>query len=349
MPTGVSARTLHMDVSTDLEDTRKSFDRKWRNQLGKAEKSGLTVSSGSGVELFDEFALLYEEMLRRKQFSPTSDFPRHRALQKALPADLKMGIVLAHHENRACAGAIYSAIGDTALYLFGATTESGMRTCASYLRPVGGAQGAQGAGRDEIRSPWNQSGSEPRNIPFQTWPCRQAGEGNELPRAGSSFPAFGRQCGRVARREASAECARVAGASSQWHFHAESRIEQCAAVSGALITIWPYPRVGAWGDKSQPLRKYRASIRAETAFLLARREVRRVRNVGFRSRDRPLVLLVSSRTSCLPPAVCTLSRPWTARPSDASVTFCCSVALALWPRPMAAQTVPTGFVDTPVS
>jgi hypothetical protein len=44
-----------------------------------------------------------------------------------------MGIVLARDQDAVCAGAVYSAVGDTALYLFGATDEVGMRSSASYL------------------------------------------------------------------------------------------------------------------------------------------------------------------------------------------------------------------------
>ena len=48
-----------------------------------------------------------------------------------VPASTKGGS--ARHEGRLCAGVIYSAMGDTALYLFGATNALGMRTSASYL------------------------------------------------------------------------------------------------------------------------------------------------------------------------------------------------------------------------
>ena len=44
-----------------------------------------------------------------------------------------MDVVIARDGERACAGAIVSALGDTALFLFGATNDSGMRTSGSYL------------------------------------------------------------------------------------------------------------------------------------------------------------------------------------------------------------------------
>lgn len=126
-------RSLLLDLSADLKDVRAAFEQKWRNCLNKAERAGLGVVEGTSLELFDEFTVLHESMLRRKRLAPSADIQKHRHIQERLPERLKMGVVVARHEGAACAGAIYSAIGDTAIYLFGATSEAGMRTSASYL------------------------------------------------------------------------------------------------------------------------------------------------------------------------------------------------------------------------
>lgn len=125
-------RTLVMDVTPDLDDLRRGFEKKWRNCLSKAERAGLTVTSGSGLDLFDEFVALYRDMHARKQFVETADIQAHRRLQDTLPDALKMHIAIARVEGQPCAGAVVSALGDTALYLFGATNDVGMRTSASY-------------------------------------------------------------------------------------------------------------------------------------------------------------------------------------------------------------------------
>jgi lipid II:glycine glycyltransferase (peptidoglycan interpeptide bridge formation enzyme) len=44
-----------------------------------------------------------------------------------------MEVLLAHKEGQLCAGLIYSAIGDTAIYLFGATNRIALETSAAYL------------------------------------------------------------------------------------------------------------------------------------------------------------------------------------------------------------------------
>jgi lipid II:glycine glycyltransferase (peptidoglycan interpeptide bridge formation enzyme) len=125
-------RSLIMDLTPDLDEIRKRLDKKWRNCLSKAERSDLEIVSGTEPDLFDEFLPVYQSMLRRKQLKPEADLRVHRDVQHRLPEHLKMRVVLARHGGRACAGAIYSPIGDTAIYLFGATDGAGMQTCASY-------------------------------------------------------------------------------------------------------------------------------------------------------------------------------------------------------------------------
>ena len=133
VPRRVPERSLVLDLTPDLEVIRKGLAQKWRNCLNKSEREGLIVENGSGLNLFDEFTALHDEMVARKKFAPTTSIPKHRELQDALDDELKMGIVLARRDGKACAGVVYSAIGDTALYLFGATNDLGLQVSGSYL------------------------------------------------------------------------------------------------------------------------------------------------------------------------------------------------------------------------
>jgi CelD/BcsL family acetyltransferase involved in cellulose biosynthesis len=122
-----------MDLSSPLDDLRKGLAPTWRRHLNKAERAGLTITSGDTLDLFDDFVVVYNEMLARKRFPPGADILKHRRIQIVLPPDLKMGVLIARHEGRLCAGLIYSAVGDTAIYLFGATNEIALQTSAAYL------------------------------------------------------------------------------------------------------------------------------------------------------------------------------------------------------------------------
>lgn len=133
LPQSRPKQTLLIDLARSIDDLRKGLDKKWRNCLSKAERSGLVIEEATDDESFDEFVTLYTQLLERKQLAPSADIQKHRRVQQALPGALKMRVVLARHGGKACAGALISAIGDTAVYLFGATNDLGMRTCAAYL------------------------------------------------------------------------------------------------------------------------------------------------------------------------------------------------------------------------
>lgn len=126
-------QSLIIDLSHGVDELRKALDKKWRNCLSKAERSGLEIVSGTSLDLFDEFAGVYEKMLARKQFEPSASIEKHRRMQTLLPDANKMDIVVARQDGVACAGAICVTFGDTAVYLFGATDDAGMKVSASYL------------------------------------------------------------------------------------------------------------------------------------------------------------------------------------------------------------------------
>jgi lipid II:glycine glycyltransferase (peptidoglycan interpeptide bridge formation enzyme) len=126
-------RTLLVDLSPDLDTLRKGLNQKWRNCLNRAIKNNLELIEGYGDDMFEMFIALYRELLDRKQFAESNDINEFRVIQKNLPADHKMKIILCRFEGALCAGAIFSVIGTTALYLFGAINEAGMKSNGSYL------------------------------------------------------------------------------------------------------------------------------------------------------------------------------------------------------------------------
>jgi lipid II:glycine glycyltransferase (peptidoglycan interpeptide bridge formation enzyme) len=72
-------------------------------------------------------------MVARKKFNEPNDIDEFRAIQRQLPQELKMKIMLCRSGEGICAGLISSAIGGTAIYLFGATSTAGMKSRGSYL------------------------------------------------------------------------------------------------------------------------------------------------------------------------------------------------------------------------
>jgi lipid II:glycine glycyltransferase (peptidoglycan interpeptide bridge formation enzyme) len=126
-------RTLIIDLSPPLKDIRSALDQKWRNCLNKAERNQLVIAEGDDDRMFDDIVKMYSEMARRKGLNDVTDLEHLRNVQKRLPSDLKLRVVSCRDKGELCAGGIFSAMGNGALYLVGATSNSGMKSNGSYL------------------------------------------------------------------------------------------------------------------------------------------------------------------------------------------------------------------------
>jgi len=132
-PENDSQRTLILDIQPPGEDIRKNFQQKWRNCLNKAERNQLEIIEGTEDNLFEEFIGIYRELLQRKKFKEPNDINEFRTIQRELPTKFKMGIFLCRSNGLSSAGAIFTAVGETGVYLFGATNDQGMKNNGSYL------------------------------------------------------------------------------------------------------------------------------------------------------------------------------------------------------------------------
>lgn len=127
-----SYRTLVLDLEPPLEILRKKLDQKWRNQLNRAEKNGLEVVEG-GPDGFRMFLRIYDEMLARKQFDTATDVREFERMQQELPVNQQLRVLVCKHEGVPAAGLIGTALGNSGIYLFGATSDQGMTAKGSYL------------------------------------------------------------------------------------------------------------------------------------------------------------------------------------------------------------------------
>ncbi|MBC7188202.1 MAG: peptidoglycan bridge formation glycyltransferase FemA/FemB family protein [Calditrichaeota bacterium] len=126
-------RTLLLDLSPPLEELRSNLLQRWRNQLNQAEKRfGVEVSSGTGAQLFAEFARVYREMLRSKRFAVFTEVDEFAAIQETLPPEQKQLIVLGRAEGQTVAGTVLSVTGDKAIMLLAASNQQGRAVRASY-------------------------------------------------------------------------------------------------------------------------------------------------------------------------------------------------------------------------
>ncbi|MBX3300751.1 MAG: peptidoglycan bridge formation glycyltransferase FemA/FemB family protein [Nitrospira sp.] len=127
------SRTIIMDLSPSLDELHDRLQPHWQRELKVARKLNLEIEEGVEEDLFDQFIEIYKEMVARKRFLEPNNIYEFRKIQRELPADQKMNIMLCRSGDGYCAGVISSAIGSTAIYLFGATSTIGLKHRGSYL------------------------------------------------------------------------------------------------------------------------------------------------------------------------------------------------------------------------
>jgi FemAB family len=132
-PTETRNRTILLDVSLSLDDLYKGLGKHWSRNLKIAQRGGLELVEGTGEDLFEAFLGIYREMVSRKKFLSFADINKFRQVQARLPENFKIIIMLCRSAEGLCAGLICTAIGKSATYLFGATSDAGMKSRGSYL------------------------------------------------------------------------------------------------------------------------------------------------------------------------------------------------------------------------
>jgi lipid II:glycine glycyltransferase (peptidoglycan interpeptide bridge formation enzyme) len=126
-------RTFVVDLTPPLEELRSRLDAKWRNKLKQSERNDLTVISGHGSEEFRAFCEIYIQMRKRKVFESTVDAEEFGRMQEVLTESQHMQVLICKDKGVPVAGVVASAIGDSAVYLLGATSDAGLNSRGAYL------------------------------------------------------------------------------------------------------------------------------------------------------------------------------------------------------------------------
>jgi hypothetical protein len=126
-------RTILIDLAPPPVELRRSLNGKWRNCLNQAERQGLTLRAGGDELLWAVFCRLYDQLIERKQFAVDLDAAFYARVQAQLAEDEKFEVTLAERGGEPVAGHVGALHGDTAVYVLGASSETGLKTRASYL------------------------------------------------------------------------------------------------------------------------------------------------------------------------------------------------------------------------
>ena len=120
-----------MDLSPPIDALRSGLRPGWKQTLKAAEKRELAIIGGNDESLFETVIDIYNEMVSRKRFSDANDIRAYRRIQALLPDPLKIRVSVCESAGDRCAGLVWSAIGDSALF-FAATRQSALKNGAAY-------------------------------------------------------------------------------------------------------------------------------------------------------------------------------------------------------------------------
>jgi len=120
---------VSLQITDDAQ--RASFDQKWRYHLKRSETADLTFERADASAI-DDFDRLYHTMSSRKKFP---DYSAYESLPTLLTMDqpLRPELFLVRKDGAIVAGAVIFKAGDTASYMYGATTAEALPLRAGYF------------------------------------------------------------------------------------------------------------------------------------------------------------------------------------------------------------------------
>jgi lipid II:glycine glycyltransferase (peptidoglycan interpeptide bridge formation enzyme) len=139
-------RTIIVDLDVEPEQLRASFAQKWRNCLNRAEREPLRIRADRSTQLLDNFLPLHDELVARKGFIPGLPAAFFVDVQRRLPLHSRFHVALADAADTLAAGHVTAIVGDTAVYVLGASNEEGRRRKAAYLLQWHAMAAARAAG-----------------------------------------------------------------------------------------------------------------------------------------------------------------------------------------------------------
>lgn len=121
-------------VALGLADDARmaAFGQKWRYHLKKSFKSDLSFER-AGAERLGDFMALYDAMIARKQFVDHSGVSTLPALMAMADGTARPELFFVRQGEEIVAGAVIFTAGDTATYLYGATSDRALGLRAGYF------------------------------------------------------------------------------------------------------------------------------------------------------------------------------------------------------------------------
>lgn len=130
---GAKYRTILLDLHRPLSEIRARLAQKWRNCLNKAERSNPTPQIATRVDDFDKFTALFDQFVSRKGFGVDLGADFYRDIQSRTATAESFTLATIEVNGDLVAGHLSAMLGDTCVYLLGATSDEALKSNAAYL------------------------------------------------------------------------------------------------------------------------------------------------------------------------------------------------------------------------
>ena len=124
--------SVFVNLYPPIDAIRTNLRKSWKRSLKAAEKEKLEYIEGRNDELFEEGLKLVTEMKKRKQFVEFKDMEEIMLVNKDLPAELKLNIVLNKYEGEPVAVLGWFPFGRVGYPILGGTGNRALELKASF-------------------------------------------------------------------------------------------------------------------------------------------------------------------------------------------------------------------------
>lgn len=143
---GDAYRTILLDISGGEDDVRARFAGKWRTDLRRAEKEGLTVERVDDPDRFSEMAPLLKRLSAAKGFSIPQDVDFFARCAREAKGEERFSMIRIERDGELLSAHLGAYSGYCATYLLGATSEAGKPLRGAYLAQWAAIQAARSFG-----------------------------------------------------------------------------------------------------------------------------------------------------------------------------------------------------------
>ena len=126
-------RTVMIDLGPEASEVRQQMGRQCRKHLARSEKNDLALEVSDQPEAYRHFVRLYQGMKARKQFETAVSVDEFGRMQDSLIGSSRMHTFLAKKDGEAVGALVCSLMGNTAIYLLGATDGRARELEAGYF------------------------------------------------------------------------------------------------------------------------------------------------------------------------------------------------------------------------